>query len=78
MKTLLILDKAGQIGCKYTIVEGDYSKFAGLMLNNETQKEKECLEFLIEGIKNETIEFVNSLYDLKNQTWDKKALITYI
>jgi hypothetical protein len=55
MKTLLIIDKAGDIGCRYALVDGDYSKFAGLVLNRETAKEKECVEFLKQGIQNNTI-----------------------
>ena len=77
MKTLLIIDKAGQIGCRYALVDGDYSKFAGLVLNRETPIEKECVELLKEGVKNNTIEIVDSLSYLKNKTWNKEALICY-
>lgn len=77
MKTLIILDKAGSIGCKYAIVDGDYSKFTGLMLNKETVKEKECIDFIMQGLKNETLNFVDSLSYFKNQNWNKEALICY-
>lgn len=77
MKTLLILDKAGKIGCQYAVVEGDQTKFAGLMLNHNTDTEKECVQFLIDGYEKNEIYFVESLTYLNNKKWDKVALITY-
>ena len=77
MKTLLIIDKAGQIGLQYAIVDGDYSKFAGLVLNKETAIEKECVEFFKQGLQNNTIQLVDNLSYLKNKNWNKEALICY-
>jgi hypothetical protein len=77
MKTLIILDKAGTIGLQYAIVEGDHSKFAGLVLNRNTQKEQDCINFLIEGLKNDTIIFGDKIGCLTGQTWNKEALIFY-
>lgn len=77
MKTLIILDKAGNVGLNYAIVNGDYSKFAGLILNNNSEKEQECLNFLTEGLQNNTIIFGDRIGTLTGQTWNKVALITY-
>jgi hypothetical protein len=77
MKTLIILDKAGTIGLKYTIVEGDKSNYNGLVLNNETEIEMECINFLTEGVKNNQIEFVDSLNFLPTKEWDKAVSIVY-
>ena len=76
MKTLLILDKVGTIGNQYAIVEGDQTKFAGLVLNGNTESE-ECAQFITDGYEKNEINFVDSLTYLANKNWDKVALITY-
>ena len=74
MKTLIILDKSGSIGLRYALVEGDVSKFNGLVLNKETQAEKECINFIMEGLKTDKIQFDDTLV---NKTWNKVASIVY-
>lgn len=74
MKTLIILDKSGSIGLRYALVQGDVSKFNGLVLNKETESEKECINFIVEAIKTDNIHFDDTLV---NKTWDKVASIVY-
>lgn len=76
MKTLLIIDKAGQSGLRYALVEGDYSKFNGVMLNNGTPLAIECLDFIEDKIKNNNFDIANSLTEIGN-SYNKTALIAY-
>lgn len=75
MKTLIILDKIGTIGLKYALVDGDVSKYNGLVLNKETNLEKECVDFITNGVKENKIEFFDTMSFFKS--WDKTCLITY-
>ena len=74
MKTLIILDKAGTIGMQYAVIEGDLTKYNGLVLNKDTEIEKECVNFLTEGIKTDKIQFDTTLV---GKLWDKIATIVY-
>jgi len=77
MKTLIILDKVGTIGMQYALVEGDVSKYNGLVLNRDTEVEKECVNFLTEGLKTDTIRFADNLNLFSNRSWNKTAVIVY-
>ena len=76
MKTLIILDKAGTIGMQYALVEGDLSKYNGLVLNNYTDVAKECIDFLMKGMASNEISFIDDIspfYGIKYKT----ALVVY-
>lgn len=76
MKTVLILDKAGSIGMQYALVDGDLSKYNGLVLNNNTDATKECIDFLMKGMASNTISFtddISAFYGIKYKT----ALVVY-
>lgn len=75
MKTLIILDKIGTVGLQYAIVDTDISKYNGLVLNNDSKLEKECVDFLTNGVKENKIEFFDTMSYFKS--WDKTCLITY-
>jgi hypothetical protein len=76
MKTLIILDKAGSIGMQYALVDGDLSKYNGLVLNNNTDATKECIDFLMKGMASNVITFTNDM-SIYNGIKYKTALVMY-
>ena len=76
MKTLIILDKAGSIGMQYALVDGDLSKYNGLVLNNNTDATKECIDYITKGIESNTITFINNM-SVFNGIKYKTALVVY-
>jgi len=62
---------------QYALVEGDVSKYNGLVLNRDTEVEKECVNFLTEGLKTDTIRFADNLNLFSNRSWNKTAVIVY-
>lgn len=76
MKTLIILDKAGSIGMQYALVDGDLSKYNGLVLNNNTDATKECIDFLMKGMASNAITFTDDISTYSGIKY-KTALVVY-
>ena len=79
MKTLIIYNSL-EDDLKYFIVEGDYSKFHGVIFNTsgDSKRQKSCAEWLFK----ENGDFVYDMSEdkslIENKEWDKVAIITWI
>jgi hypothetical protein len=79
MKTLIVFNEIESLG--FAIVDGDYSRFNGVMFNSMMRHdhEQECGEFIF---NDETgymkIDFTNDISLVENKEWDKVALITFL
>ncbi len=79
MKTLFIYNDYEKI--QFFIIEGDYSKFNGIMINSiyRHEFEEECLNFMYDSengnVKHEMSDDVSLI---KNKQWDEVALITFL
>ena len=56
---------------QYALVEGDLSKYNGLVLNHYTDAAKECIDFLMKGMASNEISFIDDIspfYGIKYKT----------
>lgn len=80
MKTLLIYIGIESLP-EYCIIEGDYSRFHGIVFDgfNDQEYSQECLNFLFDMDTGEfKIEFDSDISLVENKQWDKVALITFL
>jgi hypothetical protein len=79
MKTLIIFNDIESI--RYSIVEGDVSRFNGVIFNSMMSHEhiEECSNFMFndeDGMYK--ISLSNDISLIENKDWDKVALITFL
>jgi len=79
MKTIIIYDSYFN-GIKFSIVDGDYSRFNGVEINsNSHELEHECSLWLFDQVTGDyLIDFVNSISLLESKEWDKVAIIRFL
>jgi hypothetical protein len=79
IKTILFYNDI-ETAIKFAIVEGDYSRFHGVIFNTMTNHDHaaECGLFLFnsDGIMN--IEFSEDIKLIEGKDWDKVAMITWL
>jgi hypothetical protein len=78
MKTLIIFNELERIS--YSIVDGDYSHFHGVIFNSmmEHTFEKECNDFMFDENGQYKHKFSNDISLIEKKEWDKVALITFL
>ena len=79
MKTILIYNDI-ESPIKFSIIEGDFSKFNGVCFNsgNEHEHEIECGDFLFDEEGLLRFSFDSDTKILESKDWDKVAMITFI
>jgi hypothetical protein len=79
MKTLIIFNNT-EDELRYFIVEGDYSRFHGIVFNtpNKQPLESECAEFLWDEQGEPQHDASTEASLIENKEWDKVAIITWL
>lgn len=80
MKTIIIYNPVVE-PLKYLIVDGDYSRFNGILVNScrGTGFEDEFTEwFFDQETGDENFETTTDISLLENKQWDKIAVVTYL
>lgn len=80
MKTLIVYNDL-EIGVKFTILDGDFSRFNGICVNSmlEHAYESEFLELFFEVRTGDfKYDLSSDISLLENKNWDKVALITFL
>jgi len=78
MKTLIIFNDIHSI--TYSIVEGDVSRFNGVIFNSIMVHEhiEECNDFMFDEHGEFKISLSNDISLIENKDWDKVAMITFL
>lgn len=79
MKTIIIYNEI-ELPIKFSIVEGDFSRFNGVCFNAGIphEHEMECSDFIFDEEGNYRINFDSDTKILESKDWDKVAMITFL
>jgi len=79
VKTIIFYNDI-ETAIKFAIVEGDYSRFNGVIFNSMFNHDHltECNNFLFDEVGNMKIEFSEDVALIEGKNWDKVALITFL
>lgn len=79
MKTLIIYDTI-VLAQQYCLVDGDFSRFNGVIFNSTKihSYEDECYDFLYDENGDEKLTFSEDISLLESKQWDKIAIITFL
>ena len=80
MKTLIIYTDI-ESPLRYLIVDGDFSRFNGVMVNsiNGNGYEDEFCEWMWESeTGNDNYDWSNDITLIENKNWDRVAIVTFI
>lgn len=80
MKTIIIYNQIDEL-IEYVIVDGDYSRFNGCMINSAEGNdfEDEFIKWFYEPETGRTkFETTTNISLLENKEWDKVALVTWL
>lgn len=79
MRTLIVYNDLER-DLQFSIVEGDYGRFDGIMFNagREHPFESECMDFIFDEVGNFKIQLSENKSLVKNKEWDEVAFITFL
>lgn len=79
MKTIIIYNDF-ESGLKYALLDGDFSKVSGVVINGMTEHKymREAIDLIFDNEGGYKIDFSKDVSLLENKKWDKVAIVNFI